>query len=255
MPMRRLLPRLRRAAGLLLVLGVVLAVAVLGGPAGAAPGDAASPAGDPVHGKVLYQASCAGCHGQEGEGTQRAPTLVGVGAAAADFYLQTGRMPLAETKTQAEPGPRAFSQPDIADLDAFVGSLGDGPAIPDVTPGDLALGRELFLQNCAACHGSGGAGFTQVGGRYAPSLLDSDPTQIAEAMRVGPLLMPQFPEQVLDAHQVDSIVSYVQQLQALPDRGGWSLARVGPVTETLVGFAGLGVLLIVLRLVGKRAGQ
>jgi ubiquinol-cytochrome c reductase cytochrome c subunit len=237
------------------VLGVVLGVALLGRPAGAAPGDAASSAGDPAHGRVLYQASCAGCHGQQGEGTQRGPTLVGVGAAAADFYLQTGRMPLAEQQTQAEPGPRAFSQADIADLDAFVGSLGDGPAIPDVTPGDLALGRELYLQNCAACHGSGGAGFTQVGGRYAPSLLDSDPTQVAEAVRVGPLLMPQYPEQVLDSHQLDSIVTYVQQLQALPDRGGWNLARVGPVTETLVGFAGLALLLVVLRLVGKRAGQ
>jgi ubiquinol-cytochrome c reductase cytochrome c subunit len=253
--MRRLLARTRRPTGLLLALGVVLAIAMLGGPAGAAPGDAPSSPGDPAHGRVLYQASCAGCHGQEGEGTQRGPTLVGVGAAAADFYLQTGRMPLAVEKTQAEPGPRAFSQPDIADLDAFVGSLGDGPAIPEVNPGDLALGRELYLQNCAACHGSGGAGFTQVGGRYAPSLLDSDPTQVAEAVRVGPLLMPQYPEQVLDAHQVDSIVTYVQQLQALPDRGGWSLARIGPVTETLVGFAGLALLLVVLRLVGKRAGQ
>ena len=253
--MRRLLAPTRRAAGLLLVLGAVLVVAVLGGPAGAAPGGTASSAGDAGHGRVVYRASCAGCHGQEGEGTQRGPTLVGVGAAAADFYLQTGRMPLAEEKAQAEPGPRAFSQPDIADLDAFVGSLGSGPDIPDVSPGDLALGRELYLQNCAACHGAAGAGFTQVGGRYAPSLLDSDPTQVAEAVRVGPLLMPQYPEQVLDPHQVDSIVSYVQQLQALPDSGGWSLGRLGPVTETLVGFAGLGLLLVLLRLVGKRAGR
>ena len=253
--MTRLLPRTRRAAGLLLVLGVVLLVAVLGGPAGAAPGKPDASPGDPGHGRVLYQASCAGCHGQHGEGTQIAPSLIGVGAAAADFYLQTGRMPLAAAKDQAEPGPRAFSQPDIADLDAFVGSLGDGPAIPDVSPGDLALGRELFLQNCAACHGGGGAGFTQVGGRYAPSLLDSEPTQIAEAVRVGPLLMPEYPEQVLDAHQVDSIVTYVQQLQGPEDRGGWSLARLGPVTETLVGFGGLGLMLVVIRLIGKRAGQ
>lgn len=254
--MTRLLPRSRRAAGLVLVLGVVLLVAVLGGPAGAAPGQSsASSTGDPAHGRVLFQASCAGCHGQHGEGTQLAPSLIGVGAAAADFYLQTGRMPLAAQKTQATPRPRAFSQPDIADLDAFVGSLGQGPGIPDVTPGDLALGRSLFLQNCAACHGAAGAGFTQVGGRYAPSLLGTDPTQIAEAVRVGPLLMPQYPEQVLDAHQVDSIVSYVQQLQALPDSGGWNLGRLGPVTETLVGFAGLGLLLIVVRLIGKRAGQ
>jgi ubiquinol-cytochrome c reductase cytochrome c subunit len=105
--MRPFLARTRRPAGLLLGLGTVLVVAVLGGPAGAAPG-AASSAGDAQHGLVLYRASCAGCHGQAGEGTQRAPSLIGVGAAAADFYLQTGRMPLAEEKSQAEPGPRAF---------------------------------------------------------------------------------------------------------------------------------------------------
>src|SRR4051812_32921991 len=113
--MRSLVPR-NRAAALLLVLGVVLAVAALGGPAGAAPGGATSSSGDPIHGRVLYQASCAGCHGQNGEGTQQGPSLIGVGEAAADFYLQTGRMPLAAQKDQAEPGPRAFSQPDIADL-------------------------------------------------------------------------------------------------------------------------------------------
>jgi len=235
------------------VLGVVLAGAALGGPAGAAPGDAGT--GDPVAGQELYRASCAGCHGQDGEGTQLGPALIGVGEASADFYLQTGRMPLGQEQEQAEPGPRAFSQEDIADLVAYVGSLGEGPEIPEVGPGDLRLGQELYLQNCAACHGASGAGFTQVGGRYAPSLLDSDPTRIAEAVRVGPLLMPAYPEEVLDSREVDSIVTYVEQLQALDDRGGWGLGRIGPVTETLVAFAGLGVLLIVLRLVGKRAGR
>jgi ubiquinol-cytochrome c reductase cytochrome c subunit len=251
--MSRSRPRL--PAALLLALGLALALAALGGPAGAAPRVAGSSSGDPAHGQVLYQASCAGCHGQQGEGSQRAPALIGVGAASADFYLQTGRMPLAEEQAQAAPGPPAFSRSDIADLVAFVGSLGDGPAIPDVTPGDLRLGQELFLQNCAACHGASGAGFTQVGGRYAPSLFDSDPTQVAEAVRVGPLLMPEYPEQVLDSHQLDSIVTYVQQLRELDNRGGWGIARIGPVTETLVGVGGLALLLVVIRLIGKRAGQ
>lgn len=247
--------RTRRAAGLLVVLGAVLSLAVLGGPAGAAPGDPGSSSGDPAHGLVLFQASCAGCHGQQGEGSPRGPSLVGVGEAAVDFYLQTGRMPLAQEQDQAQPGSPSFSQPDIADLVAFVGSLGGGPGIPDVSPGDLGLGRELFLQNCAACHGASGAGFTQVGGRYAPSLLDSDPTQVAEAVRVGPLLMPEYPQTVFDAHQLDSIVTYVQQLRDLHNRGGWGIARLGPTTETVVGFAGLALLLVLIRLLGKRAGR
>ena len=46
-----------------------------------------------------------------------------------------------------------FTEPDLARrCVAYVASLGDGPPVPDVDPdrGDIALGSELFLANCAA---------------------------------------------------------------------------------------------------------
>lgn len=252
--MKRLLARGARLAAVLLPLAVVVA-ALSGGAASAGPAPDLA-AADPGHGRTIFLGSCSSCHGQSGQGTQRGPSLIGVGTATVDFYLQTGRMPLAQEQKQATSGPPKFSQSEIADLDAYVGSLGSGgPGIPSLQPGDVTQGRELFLQNCAACHSSSGTGYTQVGGLKAPSLLDTDPQQVAEAVRVGPALMPHFSDHELTADQLDSIVSYVQQLRRLNQQGGASLGLLGPVTETLIGFAGVALLLIVVRLLGKRAGQ
>ena len=48
-------------------------------------------------------------------------------------------------------------------------------------------------------------------------------------------------------------------MQALPprmDHGGWAIGAIGPVAEGLFGFVvGLGLLLVVIRLLGKRAAQ
>jgi ubiquinol-cytochrome c reductase cytochrome c subunit len=247
----------------LVLLGVVVAGLRAGTPAAAGPPAAtaapqpAGSGGDAAAGRTLYLRSCAMCHGQSGEGTQSGPSLIGVGAAAADFYLRTGRMPLTTEKAEANGGPVQFDPAQIADLDAYVGSLGPGPTIPDVSPGELTSGRELYLQECAACHGSSAVGYTQVGGRTAPSLMNSSPVTIAEAIRVGPNTMPQFPESVLDKEQVDSIVSYVQQLQhpAVRGQGGATIGRLGPTTETLVGFGGVAVLLVVIRLIGKKSAE
>ena len=45
-------------------------------------------------GRAIYLQSCAACHGQQGQGTVDGPSLQSSGAAAADFMLRTGRMPL-----------------------------------------------------------------------------------------------------------------------------------------------------------------
>jgi ubiquinol-cytochrome c reductase cytochrome c subunit len=254
-------PPRRAARALLLVLVAVLAAGLPGWPAAAQPqppGPGDSPAAvDEGHldrGKTLYQVSCAGCHGQSGAGSQLGPSLIGVGEASIDFQLQTGRMPIPEEQASPQRGDPAFGEADIDALVTYVSSFGEGgPGIPAVRPGDLQLGRELYLQNCSGCHSSTGIGYAQVGGRVAPSVLETDPVQVAEAVRVGPNLMPAFPESVLDQEQLDAIVTYVRELQQLQGRGGADIGRVGPVTETLVGFAGLALLLVLIRRLGRRA--
>jgi ubiquinol-cytochrome c reductase cytochrome c subunit len=167
-------------------------------------------------------------------------------------------MPL--TGVAAQPGHRkpAFSAEDIDALVRHVTSFGgDGPPVPTVGGGDLRTGRRLYIDNCAACHSASGIGGALTNGRYAPALDRATPTQIAEAVRVGPGLMPAFPGTALTDQQVDDVVSYVQTLKGgRLDRGGASLGRLGPFTEGLVGL-GIGLLLPVLvaRLLGRRAGQ
>jgi ubiquinol-cytochrome c reductase cytochrome c subunit len=173
-----------------------------------------------------------------------------VGAASADFQLRTGRMPAGWPTAQPPQKEPAFTDDQIVDLVAYVASLGDGPPIPDIDPslGDLAEGSELFLANCAACHNSAGIGGALSYGRHAPPLLDVEPTQIGEAIRVGPGTMPVFGPDTLSDQQVNSIVRYVQYLQEPEHPGGLMIGRAGPVPEGFVAWlVGLGALVLVIR--------
>lgn len=219
----------RLAAGLMLLFLLVLPL----------PG-----AGQDDEGRELFINQCAGCHGPRGEGTEWAPAIVDQGAAGADFMMRTGRMPLQHPDDPIRRGPQVLTDEQIAAIAGFVGTLG-GPAIPSVSPdeGHLGTGADLYLLNCAACHGATGVGGALVGSRNAPSVLLSNAREIAEAIRAGPGPMPAYPEAVLDQHELDSLTLYVLSLSDAPNPGGWSLGRWGPVAEGaaawLIGLAGV----------------
>ena len=103
--------------------------------AAVAPGkaDAADASPDDIAaGRELFLANCSTCHGLSAGGRDNAPSLVGVGAAAVDFQVGTGRMPLAASGPQAPAVNKVkFTEEEIAQLAAYVASLGPGPAIPD----------------------------------------------------------------------------------------------------------------------------
>ncbi|MGR6320217.1 c-type cytochrome [Micromonospora soli] len=243
-----------------LAVGAVLVLAA--GPVALAPAPtpttvAPSP-GPEDRGTQLYLEHCASCHGERGQGAQRGPSLVGVGAASVDFQLSTGRMPLSREVPQVGRGEPVFSAADVAALVDHVATFGGGgPPVPRVAPGDPVPGRELFAANCAPCHGSTGAGGALTNGWTAPPLYDATPTQVAEAVRVGPGLMPVFPTQVLSDAQVNDLTSYVQRLRgARLDRGGNPLGRLGPLAEGLVAWlVVLGLLVAAVRWLGRKAGE
>jgi len=208
--------------------------------------------GDVETGRELYLASCGSCHGREGLGTDRGPSLVGVGAASADFYLSTGRMPPGEDPdVQPIRKPPAFDQREIADLVAYVGSLDGGPPIPRVETDEALLqrGAELYIGNCSPCHGTTARGGAVGGGAIAPRLDLATPLQVGESMIVGPGQMPVFG---LSEEDRNAVITYVAYLQEAPNPGGLSIGGIGPVPEGFVAWVvGLGILLPAVYLIGR----
>lgn len=225
-------------------------------PGGAITYEKLNPASIP-YGKSLFLENCSSCHGTEAQGTTRAPNLQGLGAATIDFWVSTGRMPLADPTVQAVQKPPRFSRSQTLAIDAYVSSLAPGgPAIPNVnlSLASLAQGESLFSTNCAACHTITGAGDALASGVFAPSLMAATTTQAAEAVRTGPGNMPRFGPNTLTDQQVADIVKYVNYLKAPNDRGGIAIGHVGPVTEGFVGIIiGLGTVMLAGLWIGGRA--
>lgn len=239
------------------ILRIGLTLAVLGQIAWSfrpAPSAAQSPLES--EGRALYEANCSTCHALDASGTTNGPSLLGSGPAAVDFMLRTGRMPLANPADQPERGDPRFTPAQIDALIAYISSIAPGgepiPSV-DVAAGALALGAQVFLNNCAGCHGAGASGDSVGGGQIAPSLYPADPTEIAEAVRIGPGVMPNFGSETIDQAELDSLAAYLLWLRDNGDEGGLQLGRAGAVAEGLVAVViGLGTLILVLRLTGAK---
>ncbi len=247
--------RRRPAAGYAaLLLGLVVVALVYGSLTSRGGGTEASAAvgaqQDITAGKDLFQANCSSCHGLEAQGTSQGPSLIGSGAAAVYFQMSTGRMPAKEVGSENDRKPVTFSPQQIEDIAGYVASLGGGPEIPTAdqvsTEGaDTALGSQLFSANCAQCHGFAGAGGALTYGKDAPPLTESTPTQIYTAMLTGPEAMPVFSDGALPPQAKRDIIAYITQTRVEPNPGGFSLGRIGPVTEGLVIFlGGMGFLVL-----------
>jgi ubiquinol-cytochrome c reductase cytochrome c subunit len=218
-------------------------------------------------GRELFAGNCASCHGSLGQGVsaktpQRGagdiqgagPSVRGVGALAADFYLSTGRMPLGHVGEEPKRQRSPFSKREIAAMTAYVASLGKGPAIPHPDPASASLSRglALFTEHCAGCHqvvGEGG----YVTDTRVPVLAHASPTQIAEAVRIGPYLMPTFSKKAISDRELNAIIAYVEQAKHPDDRGGWGIGHIGPVPEGIVAWFIAAVVLVgICVLIGER---
>lgn len=217
-------------------------------------------------GKKLFVANCASCHGLNAEGKSAGngdqivgPALAGVGAAAVDFQMGTGRMPMAAPGVQAGRNHVLFTEEQISQIGAYVASLGAGPAVPseedyDYSDANPAEGQMIFSVNCAMCHNSAGAGGALTRGKYAPSLMDVDPKHIYEAMETGPQSMPVFNDANLDAQAKRDVIAYLKNLEESPTPGGLRLGSLGPVPEGMFAWIfGLGILVGCAVWLGKKA--
>ncbi len=258
----------RRRHPLAGVVVLVLGLVVIGGlyaafaPTSRAQTDSAS---DVEAGKKLFSVGCATCHGLGGSGVRDetgqilGPSLVGVGAAAVDFQVGTGRMPMAAPGAQVPQKDVIYTDEQIRQLAAYVESIGGGPAIPgsdryDYTQGDPVNGGEIFRTNCAACHNFAGQGGALTYGKYAPNLMNVIPRHMYEAMITGPQSMPVFSDQVLTPENKRDIIAYLKTVEEEPNPGGLGVGRIGPVSEGLWAWlVGIGALVGVAVWIGAKS--
>ena len=212
-------------------------------------------------GHQLFLVGCSFCHGTNGQGVrtldgnQLGPSLVGVGAAAVDFQVGTGRMPAVQPGPQIPQKEGSYTPDEIAALAAYVASLGPGPAIPNASDYSLAglseeqrqeaitRGGQIFLTNCTACHNFEGSGGAMPRGGFAPQLRGVAPKYIFEAMLTGPQAMDNFSNGNLSVDEKRDIIAYLQSLQDNPEYGGFGMGGIGPVSEGLFAWVvGIGSL-------------
>ncbi len=224
-------------------------------------------------GQSLYARDCSYCHAADGKGTTQGPdlTLGTNGGALTDFVLRTGRMPVAAPPKQMEPGATVYDEAEIDAIVAYVTDEfeGPGPEVPhvDLTKGDLAEGQQVYQEHCAACHATTGIGGAMLihpdendpgrtRGIVIPNFERSGAQAVAEAVRTGPGSMPVFGTRAISDHELESLLRYMRYLKDPADEGGAPIGRVGPVVEGGVGWlVGLGLLLLVIRWIGTKAGE
>ena len=93
-------------------------------------------------------------------------------------------------------------------------------------------GHALFTDHCAGCHQITAQGGYVTGARVPP-LEQATDVEIAEAVRIGPYVMPRFSERAISNSQLDSIIAVsttrsirtIRRLGARPDRPGSRRAR------------------------------
>ena len=253
------LPRHGRLAAVLVVavvaLAIVLPAAVRAAgsspspvPAASAPAASASAASatpattlsaTPVAGAAagpgaaLFAANCSVCHGDHGQG------LVGPSQQAAAFPgLVAGMVTRGGISM---PAFRQLSPAQVAAVSDYVATQIAAPAARTAT---VAQGGELFRLYCSGCHSSTGRGGALSQGRNAPSLADYPAAEALAAMILGRGNMPVFADTTFDVRQQAAVALYVETLQAPPSPGGWGLGYIGPVTEGLAAFVGLGLLVL-----------
>jgi cytochrome c oxidase cbb3-type subunit 3 len=129
-----------------------------------------------AQGRAAFADNCAPCHGAGGGGAKGYPNLNDddwLWGGKLDDIAFTIRHGIRSTDEKTRPGnmpafgrDKLLERPAIIAVTDFTRSLSGLPVPADA---DLALGKKVFAETCAACHGDNGKGNREVG---APDLTD-----------------------------------------------------------------------------------
>jgi len=157
--------------------------------------------GSPARGRALY-ATCAGCHGQQGEGNValNAPKLSGLEAWSLEQQLKNFKAGVRGAHENDTYGRQmvAFASmlttdAAIKDVSAYINTLTDNPAEATIT-GNIRNGGRLYV-SCGACHGTDGMGNWATG---APRLAGVDDWYLLRQLN-------NFKQGVRGAHPTDGL--------------------------------------------------
>src|SRR4051812_5763434 len=170
-------------------------------------------------------------------------------------HRRAGRPPPPPPRPGPPPRPpRGRARRDTGAGVPYLASWG-APPIPRADPaaGDVARGKEAFTQDCAGCHQVMARGGIVTGG-LIPRIAGVPPRQLAEAVRIGPYLMPKFSAADVPQDELDDIAAYVRFTADPVNRGGWAIGNIGPIPEGIVTWLLGGLVLLgVVRLLGEPA--
>jgi cytochrome c oxidase cbb3-type subunit 3 len=199
-------------------------------------------------GQQLYLQHCAACHGNDGDGG------VGVPLALDDFQAGVSNDYLARTIRLGRPGRimpgfSQFSDQEVTAIVEYIRSFStaDYPAA-DRSPikGDPKLGEQIYVKNCAACHGENGEGGQGTGVTFsrprnqpiiAPALNNSGFLASASDKMIKSTLMngrkgtpmTSFIDKGMSEQDLDNVISYIRQFE-----GQVESVRTADATPTLI---------------------
>jgi ubiquinol-cytochrome c reductase cytochrome c subunit len=238
-----------------LLIGSAVAIAVFAAVNPVAATDEAEEERDLyVRGGEVYQAHCAACHGTraeggQGEGVLGGPPIDETDINYWDMTVRTGRMPIVAPSVGIRTDQ--LEEADRAALEVYAAERFDLPGdLPAVGEGDAARGQEVYVRNCAACHGAAGDGGISGANVRVPPLIGLDGIAIAQGTRVGPFEMPAFDAAVLDDGDIDDMVAYLHAVDETP-RTAVGVREVDQITAALFA-VGLGIAAAVVVLVVAR---
>ncbi len=162
-------------------------------------------------GQKLFLNNCAQCHASDGAGSRGFPNLT-AGAWQWGGDVKTIKTTIAEGRTGVMPPfGAALGEQGVKNVAQYVRSL-SGLTTDSIR---VALGKDIYLQNCVACHGADGKGNPALG---APNLTDknwlhgsTEPVVIETITRGRTSQMPAH-KALLDEARIHLLTAYVLSL-------------------------------------------